>query len=696
MRNRSSACALVCVLCLVCTASAATSLYVNASTGSDVTGNGASSAPFKTITHAMNAASDPTGTFIYVAGGTYDVALGETFPILLKSLVSLVGDTQAATVIDAGQTGRVLVCSGSPAGLLLWSRQVLFFTLKNGRFVASAPGEIARGGGILCDDGDGAEFAYLVIKNNQAIGRAGTADSPDGGDAIGGGMSVQGPNVSVTTAIFLNNTAQGGAGYASAGPESGGNGGNAEGGALDTTDLVNDPYALRHMTFFNNMAKGGAGGSSTAGHGGSGGHASAGAMVAVGASRVINNIFAWNSSVAGGGAAGGTGIGANGVASIGGLSCASCSSISHNLFYGGLPSNGPYIGESAVLADPHFRNTTPGGEDLHITNCSPAEGAGVSLMQDDFDLGYVARPDRPSIGAYEATATTQLTMTPSVVYPEITPSLDIPLTVQAFIRSDYLDTEYTGHLHFTSTDPAVVLPADSTLTNGTVSFSVRFQTYGHQTITVSDTCLPGLTASFSADVLQYCCVPPLDVRTTAVSASQVNLSWIGVQTGSSAYEIWRKSETEDYTLKATVPTVSYADTNVNSNHAYVYKVRVLIGGSPGNFSVPYLTTTTVFSDPALNTLPTPVRAAHLAELQTAVNAIQRTAGKQQTTFTAIQSADMIRSSDVCAIRSALMTARGAIADLPAMSYTDSCSSGILAQGTRIKAVHVFELRRDSQ
>jgi hypothetical protein len=44
-----------------------------------------------------------------------------------------------------------------------------------------------------------------------------------------------------------------------------------------------------------------------------------------------------------------------------------------------------------------------------------------------------------------------------------------------------------GTLHFTSSDPAAILPADSTLTNGTGSFGAMLNTTGLQTITVTDT-----------------------------------------------------------------------------------------------------------------------------------------------------------------------------------------------------------------
>jgi hypothetical protein len=48
-------------------------------------------------------------------------------------------------------------------------------------------------------------------------------------------------------------------------------------------------------------------------------------------------------------------------------------------------------------------------------------------------------------------------------------------------------TTYAGTVHFTSSDPQAILPADSRLTSGTGTFSVTFKTAGGQTVSVGDT-----------------------------------------------------------------------------------------------------------------------------------------------------------------------------------------------------------------
>src|SRR5205823_5656783 len=56
-------------------------------------------------------------------------------------------------------------------------------------------------------------------------------------------------------------------------------------------------------------------------------------------------------------------------------------------------------------------------------------------------------------------------------------------------------TNYTGTVHFTTTDGQAVLLADSTLTNGTGTFSVTLKTSGNQTITGTDTVTNTITGT---------------------------------------------------------------------------------------------------------------------------------------------------------------------------------------------------------
>jgi hypothetical protein len=70
-------------------------------------------------------------------------------------------------------------------------------------------------------------------------------------------------------------------------------------------------------------------------------------------------------------------------------------------------------------------------------------------------------------------------------------------TVAALDAAHAVATSYSGKVHFTSSDPAAVLPSDSTLTRGTGTFSATLTSAGFQTITATDTALASLRASLS-------------------------------------------------------------------------------------------------------------------------------------------------------------------------------------------------------
>lgn len=69
--------------------------------------------------------------------------------------------------------------------------------------------------------------------------------------------------------------------------------------------------------------------------------------------------------------------------------------------------------------------------------------------------------------------------------------------VTARDASNNVATNYSGTMHFTSSDPAAVLPHDSTLTNGTGSFSATLINAGTQIITATDTTAASLQGFFT-------------------------------------------------------------------------------------------------------------------------------------------------------------------------------------------------------
>jgi len=115
---------------------AQTIFYV--STSGSNTNPGTQSSQFKTITHAMTKATR-SGSTVYVAAGTYDVANGETFPITVPAGVLLIGD-------EANKGG-----GGSPTRIV-----------GGGLAPGSAPGNV----GVAVLPGTGSTIAGLTITNS--------------------------------------------------------------------------------------------------------------------------------------------------------------------------------------------------------------------------------------------------------------------------------------------------------------------------------------------------------------------------------------------------------------------------------------------------------------------------------------------------------------------------------------------------
>ena len=87
----------------------------------------------------------------------------------------------------------------------------------------------------------------------------------------------------------------------------------------------------------------------------------------------------------------------------------------------------------------------------------------------------------------------------SVVAPaSATAGTAFNLTVTALDQFNNTATGYAGTVHFTSTDGSATLPANSTLTNGTGTFSATLKVAGNQTITATDTVTSSITGTTNA------------------------------------------------------------------------------------------------------------------------------------------------------------------------------------------------------
>lgn len=183
---------------------------------------------------------------------------------------------------------------------------------------------------------------------------------------------------------------------------------------------------------------------------------------------------------------------------------------------------------------------------------------------------------------------------------------------------------------------------------------------------------------------------PANVIASATSASAVSVTWSAVADAAS-YDVYRRAAGTSYLKVGSSSSTSFNDATVGSGNAYLYAVRAVDGtGSSSYLSLPDLATAITFTDATLIVNSTAVRAIHLTELRSAVNAVRALAGFQSFPFAdpviAAQTTP-IRATHVAELRSALHAARSALG-MPAPSYIDPN----VGPTTVIKAAHMGDVR----
>ena len=398
---------------IITIASSQSIYHVNSVLGNNTTGTGSAAAPFRTITKALSV-SAAEGDSIKVAPGTYNSALGETFPIEMLSGRKLIGVSGATvTVIDAaGSKNRVFNCIGNSNATIIQG-----FTITGGFSIDTTSGGVtAKGGGIFIGNSSQTVIQQNIITKNTARGydfyQAGLG-ALNGGSCYGGGIYIAGSAPVIRNNVISHNLAYGGGGQDFRGGWSGNGsaGGNADGGGIHAA--FGGASVIINNTFYANRAVGGFGGSSNALNAGNGGNAVAGALNAGSSAVVTNNIFCNNE--ASGGTVGGGANGSNGTSSDGALMSFAAGNCSYNLFFNnkaGTAPNGSTLGSNVLLADPLFVSET----DLHLLPLSPARKAGTATGAPAKDLDGTIRSNPPSIGAFEGSSPTSVSLTrPAVV-----------------------------------------------------------------------------------------------------------------------------------------------------------------------------------------------------------------------------------------------------------------------------------------
>jgi sugar lactone lactonase YvrE len=181
--------------------------------------------------------------------------------------------------------------------------------------------------------------------------------------------------------------------------------------------------------------------------------------------------------------------------------------------------------------------------------------------------------------------------------------------------------------------------------------------------------------------------PPENLSATAIATWKVALSWTAVS-GATNYEIYRSYGGGPFAFENLTASTTYTDFNAVPNTTFLYKVRAVDIDGPSPFSQVAAATTTMFTDHPLSA-GTRIKAAHILELRTAVNAMRAAAGLSSATFaTTVATGAKIQAAAIDELRAAIDPARAALG-LPAMTYVDAT---LTPQSTAVKATHVMQLR----
>jgi len=106
-----------------------------------------------------------------------------------------------------------------------------------------------------------------------------------------------------------------------------------------------------------------------------------------------------------------------------------------------------------------------------------------------------------------------------------TAGVALTVTVTALDTNNATVLSYSGIVHFTSTDSAAALPADTTLTHGTGSVQATLKTAGNQTVTATDTASASITGISGAIGVSAAAATHLKVAAAATATAGAALTF---------------------------------------------------------------------------------------------------------------------------------------------------------------------------
>lgn len=208
------------------------------------------------------------------------------------------------------------------------------------------------------------------------------------------------------------------------------------------------------------------------------------------------------------------------------------------------------------------------------------------------------------------------------------------------------------------------------------------------TITVTQPTGCGITTSRTFTSACASVPAPSSFHATANGGSSVSVTWSAVS-GAASYEVSRTSNGSTWTVIGAPAATTFVDLTPTAGTVYLYRVRGIDSGSyPGSYSSSDFAAAFDFTDPTLFAQATLVRAAHITELRTAVNALRSLVGLGGAAFTDPDpTGTPARRLHIEELRARLAEAIAA-AGRPGVTYTDPT----LTVGSLMRTAHIAELR----
>jgi len=175
--------------------------YVSPS-GSNITGTGAKNSPWRGLAFALSKLTSDSlkPKALKLANGVYSAATtSESFPINLKSWISIVGGDNVNTIVDANKSAQTLV-GQSVANIL-----IDHLTIRNG-FAKADTGDTSRGGGLMLRNSRQITVKNCVLASNEAQTQGGGIFTGGGSDIIFENNFIEKNNASDGAGVYCSRT----------------------------------------------------------------------------------------------------------------------------------------------------------------------------------------------------------------------------------------------------------------------------------------------------------------------------------------------------------------------------------------------------------------------------------------------------------------------------------------------------------